>query len=637
MSPRPEYLRLRRLVEESLHRFSNLAINTLTEEIEKDLLIALSQVFRQVKQLINDVDSDEELLADPVLDGECLIDAAADLDNRHCLANTTGDLMFLLGVNSCYAQHLVGNTLVAISEFLLALDGDWDDFMQLLCLCLELAIHNILKSSSMSAFESRYFDFSPSTRSSLKLKLKSANWSVVAAISRVIRNIQKCLKQDFDDKCMKAYFDFVSSLLINFPWDLLREIYTGDLEGSEDLREMTNIFGHSVQLLCSLVTQSSSLEVGSVVPPVIWRIINLVPKLTSWCQVELQSPYHVRISHYFRHKVLMLMVKLSSSIRIGKTVSITWMHLLHEYFEDLLLQPISGGKLNQDGFLEGSPFCTSIFDPEKYNIPSCHLQRLAILLFLKCSLNLVSTEGSPGEQQCKHENLKHGCPPSNLKLDSECCSDNIGLMELHKWLQSHVPDDILLNDELYFERCVRFTLSFVQLFMHEDDILFEMLLQLLHAPFIQERQIIKDEPLAEVKNHLAADFFNPIHLFHLFLAEINYDHQVLLDYLISKDTGSSCAEYLLRSLRIICNSWSLFIEFPGVRDDFGQVRVKRRKLLADSREEHKEGHAHSNKSCIDFTTPFVAARDCLASLTTSIDSLNKKSLFPYNPRVLLQR
>lgn len=82
-----------------------------------------------------------------------------------------------------------------------------------------------------------------------------------------------------------------------------------------------------------------------------------------------------------------------------------------------------------------------------------------------------------------------------------------------------------------------------------------------------------------MKNRLAADVFNPIHLFHLFLAEvplqrrkispksffylrkssfiscckvsvsllqISYDHQVLLDYLISKDTGSICAEYLLR-------------------------------------------------------------------------------------------
>ena len=28
--------------------------------------------------------------------------------------------------------------------------------------------------------------------------------------------------------------------------------------------------------------------------------------------------------------------------------------------------------------------------------------------------------------------------------------------------------------------------------------------------------------------------------------QLHYDHQVLLDYLISKDTGTSCAEYLLR-------------------------------------------------------------------------------------------
>lgn len=110
-----------------------------------------------------------------------------------------------------------------------------------------------------------------------------------------------------------------------------------------------------------------------------------------------------------------------------------------------------------------------------------------------------------------------------------------------------------------------------------------------------------------------------------------------------------------RSLRIICNSWTLFVKFPVVKDDFGQLYAKRRKVSADSRdfkgeyysastkedgisiEEWKEGHAHGNKSCINYKLPFVAARDCLASLTTSIDSLNKKSLFPYNPRVLLQR
>ena len=189
-------------------------------------------------------------------------------------------------------------------------DGDWDEFMQLLCLCLDLAIRDILKSSPDSAFETRHLDFNPSIRSLLELKLKSANWSVVAAIFRVMRNIQKCLKQDIYEKCMKTYLDSVSSLLISLPWDLLREIYgrAEDVLKIDDLqlREMTTFFGYCIQLFCSLVSESSSFEVEAEVDfsPMIWQIVNLVPKLTLWCQVEVQSPHHVRMSHYFRHKVL---------------------------------------------------------------------------------------------------------------------------------------------------------------------------------------------------------------------------------------------------------------------------------------------------------------------------------------------
>ncbi|KAK6129055.1 hypothetical protein DH2020_037216 [Rehmannia glutinosa] len=643
MSPRLEYRRLRRVLNESLQPFSDIASDALTEEIEKDLLIALSQVFRQVKQWTHDFDSDEELLVEPVDDGECSVSSPSHLDDRHCLANIIGDLMFLLAVNSRYAQHLAGNTLVAISEFLLTSvcsyehlvipvncgishkcdsnnnfylqDSGWDDFMQLLCLCLELAICNsVISSSEPGELKTTYLDYEPSTsRSLLKLKLKSANWSVVAAIFQVLRNIQKYLKQDFDYKIMKAYIDSVSSLILNLPWDILRQIYAGHnteaLQGSaKDVlvqteavksEEITVFFGNFIQFLCSLVTQSSCLDDGVAFTPVISKIINLVPKLTAWCHTELQSLHHVRISHYFRHKVLMLMIKLSSSSHVDQTIHVTWMHLVCKYFEDLLLQPISG-----------------------------------------CSLNLVSMKGSPDEPQRAYENLKHNCT-NDLNLDSECRSESLGLIKLHEWLQAHVPADILVNDELYFDRCVRFTLSFLQLFTHEDDILFEMLLQLFRVPFHPDRRFIKDEPLAEVENHitfLASDLFNPIHLFHLFLAEIHYDHQVLLDYLISKDTGSSCAEYLLRSLRIVCNSWSLFVEFPGLEEGLGQLSPKRQKVMEDctafkgvlSPTSLKDGGRN-------YRQPFVAARDCLVSLKTSINSLNQKNLFPYNPQVLLRR
>ncbi|KAG8384478.1 hypothetical protein BUALT_Bualt04G0121900 [Buddleja alternifolia] len=397
--------------------------------------------------------------------------------------------MFLLAVKSRYVQHLAGNTLIAVAEFVVTSEMGWDDFMHLLCFCLELAICNSLASSSRAeASETRYPDYDPSILKLLKLKLKIANWFVVAAVFRILRNILKYLKQDYNDKIMKAYLDSVSSLISNLPLDILRKIYGGrstDALKSSDKdvllnindvqpREMSEFFGNFNQFLCSLVAQSSCLEDGEVFSSVIFKIINLVPKLTAWYRGDFQSAYHVRISHYFRHKVL-------------------------------------------------------------------------------------------------------------------------------------------------------------------DDILFEMLLQLLRVPLYLDRQIIKDEPIAEVKNR-----------------PILYDHQVLLDYLISKDIGSSCAVYLLRSLRIVCDSWNLFVGFPGVGEGSGQLCPKRQKVSVDCKDfkgefspllplkdggistvekEHNEGYAHGR----NYTEPFVAGRDCLASLRSSINSLNQKDLFPYNPQVLLRR
>lgn len=45
---------------------------------------------------------------------------------------------------------------------------------------------------------------------------------------------------------------------------------------------------------------------------------------------------------------------------------------------------------------------------------------------------------------------------------------------------------------------------------------------------------------------LYLDFLNPLLLSVFSSLQIHYDHQVLLDYLISRDTGDRCAEYLLR-------------------------------------------------------------------------------------------
>ncbi|KAK4393354.1 hypothetical protein Sango_1806200 [Sesamum angolense] len=120
------------------------------------------EVFSQVKQWTDEFDSDEELSAESVDDRACSLSATSYIDTRHCLAKIIGDLTlafvhFFADAFAC-CQHstcsaLGGNTLVAISEFVLASDRSWDDFMHLLCLCLELAFCNSLTSSESDALE----------------------------------------------------------------------------------------------------------------------------------------------------------------------------------------------------------------------------------------------------------------------------------------------------------------------------------------------------------------------------------------------------------------------------------------------------------------------------------------------------
>ncbi|KAL6553129.1 hypothetical protein OROGR_006971 [Orobanche gracilis] len=259
-----------------------IALDSLIEEKEKDLLIALSQfsLLRQVKQWTSNFDSHEDV--EPVGDRDCLASSTSHLNDHHCAAKIIGHMMSLPAVDIRYCQHLAWNILVAISEFLLTL------------------------------LKTRYLGYGPHTSSSmLKLKLKSANWFVVASIFRVLRNIQKCLNQDFHYNIKRTYLETVTSLMLSLPLDILRKVYHG--HNTEDvprqtkmvkMKEVIVFFGSFIQFLCSFAPQSSPLDDGVGWTPVVCRIIDLVPKLAAWCRTDLQSSHCVRTSHYFIHKVL---------------------------------------------------------------------------------------------------------------------------------------------------------------------------------------------------------------------------------------------------------------------------------------------------------------------------------------------
>ncbi|XP_062014302.1 uncharacterized protein LOC133730794 [Rosa rugosa] len=110
----------------------------------------------------------------------------------------------------------------------------------------------------------------------------------------------------------------------------------------------------------------------------------------------------------------------------------------------------------------------------------------------------------------------------------------------------------------------------------------------------------------------------------------------------------------LRCLRKVCDSWSLFVEFPPSGQVINRSSCKKRKvslngssfcgadlfaLVKDSGglfledecdDENKYDFKHTREN-------FQKAKECLISLKNSIECLHQKNLFPYNPNALLNR
>ncbi|KAH0458543.1 hypothetical protein IEQ34_013858 [Dendrobium chrysotoxum] len=133
--------------------------------------------------------------------------------------------------------------------------------------------------------------------------------------------------------------------------------------------------------------------------------------------------------------------------------------------------------------------------------------------------------------------------------------------------------------------------------------------------------------------------------------KLHYDHLVLVDYLISKDTGLHCLQYLLRCLHLICNSWPAFMQFSNFEKKSDNHHQKRRKTHRDEDESptlkssttafrRQILRRHKNFQCayeISDSHNFEKAKGCLHSLKISLGELQRKSLFPYNSKPLLKR
>ncbi|KAI4381670.1 hypothetical protein MLD38_007725 [Melastoma candidum] len=660
--------RLRRLID---HHLPCLTVNggeiaALTKDEEKNILVSLSKVLREVQEWRDELDSCSD-------DGDSLSAAdSASVDKvsevKLLLCAIVGDLIQLLTIDCQHVHHLLGHVLLAISGLLISSMKDWTSYIHVIFVCAELSIKSFLACSAATSgpLEKNRNCIVEECYPLLKPKLPKAHWSIVSELFRVVRCIWKYLKKNDSEKRAIVFLNYLSSFLSNIAWNSLNDIISH--ESIADKRSVwvrhfsskiavqrpeLTFFGYFVQLLGSLVEKfPTELYCSSHDAKLLHsQVTNLIPQIFHLCLEKQGGGGNGCIPTYFRHKLLMLMIRVSSH-QMDASILVLWLKLLHEYFEGFLKEPIYMFTFSQDESLEGSPFVVQIFDEESHFPLAHHLRRQAIFLFLRCSFSLIKQEKE------KQDECECDAKISPRNLHNDCCSRRKGFLELQKWLQDNLPDNNYLDNQLKMEEGINFTSSLLHLYVNEDDLLFIVLLLLLSIP---SQGVQRSNGLNRATSHSneeilwhLSNIFDPIILFHLFLEQIHYDHDVLLDYLISRDIGVSCAEYLLRSLRHTCDSLQAFIEFPWRSEIKDSPKVKRRKFAikcSESRREEPLSSVGNNgllmrgrEKCQDLRHKFHRtgehfnkAKECLLSLQYAVQRLQQKNLFPYNPRVLLKR
>ncbi|KAF5191464.1 golgin [Thalictrum thalictroides] len=551
----------------------------VTKDKEKDLLIILSQISSEIGgwEDEQETDSDHD------------VEQQYSRDYHECLDDIVCLLVTFLTNESQYVRHSTSNILVAVSNFIAKSRCKWDKFLHKLCVCLEVSMSTILSATSGSSIiESTESDVDSSRH--VGKMMVNVNLYTIAGLVRTLRTILKNLKQCPDGELLEIYIKSVDACLTNIPWECMDGIPLVQPSDSQ-IRSGNDLFCHGkvgslvsrfvflgalLQLLCSLIHVITSLEFSTSDKHLdLGKMTNLVPKLLYWCSYQQDRSNRMCISHYLRHKILMLMIRLSFHFHQGTSFFVLWLQLLHEYFEDILHQPITGCHADLDDCLEGSPFLSCVADRQaNHRMSNRHLQRQANFLFLKCSFGLINL-GKETATNCSCAS-SNSCLTIQSESDQECCTWKKGSVELSGWLNRHVPLETLVDHGMYLEKCGHFALSFLQLYMDEDDFLFEVLLQLSSLPLPLEQKDFKennkgfDKLKGDIGFHLNK-VFEPVHLFHLFLAErvrdihfrspqtsvlwflLRYDHLILLDYLISKDAGIHCLQYLLRFVPHLLN------------------------------------------------------------------------------------
>ncbi|KAL8152007.1 hypothetical protein V2J09_021815 [Rumex salicifolius] len=555
---------------------------------------------------------------------------------------------------------------------------NWKSFVDLICICLEVAISNAFLHSTANQIE--HLKYGPPSPAALHMGLKNSNWRTVATVLLILRATIKALEVEENDnenenendvESLEILLSSVSMCFAKMPWDTLDASLTHGIiidqviSSNSSLKNATVtestiiLLGSLVQLFCSLVKtvhENEGLPTLKDKPSLIQKIETILPQLSVWCLAKEWIQHDMHILPYFQHKILVSLL-LDADVKawfsavdvlqhctamVATASKVLWRHFDKTY--------ITNGKK-----VWTTASKTLHFYGENNHLSSCHLQRQSIFLFLRLSMCLIV------RQESKDVICACGTVELVSKSDSEtvekCNATRKCLLDFCEWLQFRFQYNRISDNEIYSKKCMDFSSSFIKLYIHEDDLLFEVLLHMFNVATYADEQTVKAEGASlgadEDALFYISELFNPILMFHAFVAELKYDHQLLLDYLISKDSGTRCAEYLLKCLRKVCDSWKMFAELDLGLESDGKQFLKKQKISLESihgrtptasqsrfavsnKVQSKDDYLQSKISGAK-SLYFAKAKTCMLSLKNALEKLHKRSLFPYNPEVLLRR
>ncbi|KAH9301353.1 hypothetical protein KI387_012936, partial [Taxus chinensis] len=494
-----------------------------------------------------------------------------DIADHSCIELVTENLVFLLVLDSDFISHLAGKILYVLSCYLKELDSEWKEFLHHLWIslkdvCFKLEIQSMCDSANRScpcAMDQRSSTYGaidkkkPYYIAYLEKEIRGSDASndstcmkkiCIAALRlmQLLRNILKTCHLKIEN-LVDNYLHVTEIYVVDTAWILLNNLCLDDtvspVKGSSECSlvsvknqgyhyvEKELVLGSLLQILCSLVhaiAAGHNDAGGNLISqwPLLTKVNEMIPTLSFQCLALHNHPGQNCIADFLRHKLLTLMIRLSDCFLQMPSFYVPWLDLLWEHAADLLCHPLPEKQIHESS-LPGSPFWTSSYNCNReFNICKSHLQSRAVFLLFKCSFVMIreDIETPEGSSYLHGSSLETKCESNDTQLNSVGKSGSKKAeAALTNWLERQMSCLSFLTGNVLRSRWTTFTSSFLRLFMDEDDLMFQMLLQLLDMPLPLQQEQCDGNSVLDSKRHMDTcvpilKSFRPAFLFHEFLA-----------------------------------------------------------------------------------------------------------------------